>query len=237
MNNKTYKAIFFDLDGTLLPMDMNVFMKAYFKELCISLVKYGVTAEKLVESVWAGTKSMVKNDGTCSNEKRFWDTFFALTGIVSDTIFDETNYFYSHEFNRAKSATGENPLARAAVDAAKGNGRTVVLATNPLFPRPGQLSRISWIGLNEDDFALITSYESDCFCKPNPEYYLDICRRLELQPCDCLMIGNDVGEDMFAAAAAGIDGYLVTDCMIPADKPWDGPQGSFAEMVEMLKSL
>ncbi len=234
---KKYKAIFFDLDGTLLPMDMNTFTKAYFKELCVSLAKYGVAPDKLIEAVWAGTKAMVKNDGECKNEKRFWDCFLSLTGIKSDTIYEETDYFYSHEFNKARVVTGENPLARAAVDAAKGEGRTVVLATNPLFPYPAQLSRISWIGLEESDFALITSYESDRFCKPNPEYYLDICRRLGLDPADCLMIGNDVREDMLTAAAAGIDGYLVTDCIIPASEPWTGPRGTFAEMVEMLKSL
>lgn len=234
---KNYKAILFDLDGTLLPMDMEVFSKAYFKELCISLAKYGVPAETLVKCVWAGTKAMVMNDGTCKNEKRFWDKFLSLTGIVSDTILDETNYFYSHEFNKARSVTSENPLAGAAVEAAAENGRTVVLATNPLFPYPAQLSRISWIGLSEDDFALITSYESDSFCKPNPQYYLDICRRLSLEPSDCLMIGNDVAEDMHASRAAGMDAYLVTDCLIGSVDDWDGPKGSFAEMVEMLKAL
>ncbi len=234
---KDYKAIFFDLDGTLLPMDMEVFTKAYFKELCISLSKYGVPADKIVKSVWAGTKAMVMNDGSCKNEKRFWDCFLDLTGIVSDTIYDETDYFYSHEFNKAQVVTGANPLARAAIEAAGQKGRTVVLATNPLFPYAAQLSRISWIGLDKDDFALITSYESDSYCKPNPEYYLDICRRLELEPAQCLMIGNDVREDMFASRAAGMDGYLVTDCLIPADKEWDGPKGSFTEMIGMLKSL
>ncbi len=234
---KKYKAIFFDLDGTLLPMDMDTFMKAYFKELCISLAKYRVPADELIKCVWAGTKAMVMNDGSCKNEKRFWDCFLSLTGIVSDSILDETNHFYSHEFNKARLVTGENPLARAAVEAAGQEGRTVVLATNPLFPYPAQLSRISWIGLREEDFALITSYESDRFCKPNPEYYLDICRRLDLKPAECLMIGNDVREDMFASRAAGMDGYLVTDCLIPSDREWDGPKGSFAEMVEMLKAL
>ena len=234
---KKYKAIFFDLDGTLLPMDMDIFTKAYFKELCISLGKYGVGADKLIQSVWAGTKAMVSNDGSCFNEKRFWDCFLSLTGIVSDTIFEETDYFYSHEFNKAKVVTGENPLARAAVEAAGEKGRIVVLATNPLFPYAAQLSRISWIGLEEKDFALITSYESDCFCKPNPQYYLDICRRLELEPEDCLMIGNDVNEDMLASKVAGMDGYLVTDCLIPGDREWDGPRGSFAQMIDMLKSL
>ncbi len=234
---KNYKAIFFDLDGTLLPMDMNTFTKAYFKELCLSLAKYGVSADMIIEAVWAGTKAMVMNDGSCRNEKRFWDCFLALTGIKSDTIYEETNYFYSHEFNKARLVTGENPLARAAVDAAKEGGRTVVLATNPLFPYAAQLSRISWIGLNKDDFTLITSYESDSYCKPNPKYYLDICARLGLDSDECLMIGNDVREDMLAAAASGIDGYLVTDCMIPAREPWTGPQGSFADMVDMLKKM
>ena len=234
---KKYRAILFDLDGTLLPMDMDKFMKAYFAELCASLSRYKVPTEKLVSSVWAGTAAMVKNDGTCSNEKRFWETFLAATDIQSDSIYAETEYFYSHEFNRARAATGENLLAREAVEAAGRDGRTVVLATNPLFPRTAQLTRLSWLGLGEGDFELITSYESDRFSKPNPEYYRDICRRLSLEPGQCLMIGNDVGEDMLASRDAGMDGYLVTDNLIPADREWDGPRGSFADMLAMLKSL
>ncbi|MBE7017053.1 MAG: HAD family hydrolase [Ruminococcaceae bacterium] len=234
---KDYKAIFFDLDGTLLPMDMDVFAKTYFKELCISLAKYGVSAEKLIEAVWAGTKEMVLNDGSCKNEKRFWDKFLSLTGIVSDTIFAETDYFYSHEFNKARVVTGENPLAVEAVRAAAKGGRKVVLATNPLFPYAAQLSRISWIGLKEDDFVLITSYESDSFCKPNPNYYIEICRRIGVEPGDCLMIGNDINEDMIAAEKAGMDAYLVKDCLISGGKSWEGPSGSFEEMLEMIKKL
>ncbi len=227
----------FDLDGTLLPMDMDVFTKAYFKELCISLSKYGISADKLIEAVWAGTKEMVLNDGSCKNVKRFWDKFLAMTGIVSDTIYEETDYFYSHEFNKARAVTGENHLAAEAVKLAAKGERKVVLATNPLFPYAAQLSRISWIGLKEEDFALITSYESDRFCKPNSTYYLDICRRIGVEPEDCLMIGNDIAEDMLAAQRVGIDGYLVTDCLISGGKSWDGPSGSFEEMLQMLKKL
>ena len=58
-----YKAILFDLDGTLLPMDNNVFVKGYFKELAKKLSPIGLEPDKLIETVWAGTKAMVKNDG------------------------------------------------------------------------------------------------------------------------------------------------------------------------------
>lgn len=234
-----YKAIFFDLDGTLLPMDQEKFTNVYFKELSIVLAKYGIPAEELVRAVWAGTKAMVKNDGICTNEKRFWEVFLALTGIKSETVVSECDTFYTNEFNRARAVTGENPLAVEAVKFAHGDGRTVVLATNPLFPRVGQLTRISWLGLKPEDFALITSYETDSFCKPNPAYYLSICARLDLKPEECLMIGNDVAEDMFAATEAGLSAYLVTDCLIPAKdgRIWTGHSGKFSEMVEMLKKL
>ena len=32
-SQRAYKAVFFDLDGTLLPVDMDAFLQAYFKAL------------------------------------------------------------------------------------------------------------------------------------------------------------------------------------------------------------
>lgn len=70
-----YRAILFDLDGTLLPMDMEVFTKGYFKLLAAKLAKYKLEPQKLMEAVWSGTAAMVKNDGKASNEARFWEAF------------------------------------------------------------------------------------------------------------------------------------------------------------------
>lgn len=233
-----FKAIFFDLDGTLLPMDQEQFTHVYFKELCKVLAKYGVPAEELVKAVWGGTKAMVKNDGQSTNDRVFWKVFREMTGIDSETVEGECDEFYTKEFHKARAVTGENLLAREAVMLAHNEGRKVILATNPLFPMVGQRTRISWLGLGPEDFELITSYENSRFCKPNPAYYTAICQQMDLAPADCLMIGNDENEDMFAAAAAGLSGYLVTDCLIPdKDRHWEGPRGSFAEMVEMLKTI
>lgn len=233
-----YKAILFDMDGTLVPMDTHSFSRQYFKFLFAKLSKYGLDAASFGSNMWAGVAAMVKNDGTRTNEAAFWEAFEKLIGISKDVINADCLEFYGNEFHKAKAFTGENPLAATAVKLAHEKAEKVILATNPLFPMVGQYTRMSWVGLKAEDFDLITSYETDSYCKPNPAYYLDVCRRMGLQPEECLMIGNDENEDMYAAAAVGMQGYLVTDCVIPDEKhPWNGPRGSFAEMVKMLEEI
>ena len=235
---KKYDAILFDLDGTLLPMDMNVFMKEYFKNLCANLSYLGLDAKTLTDCVWAGTAAMVKNDGKRKNGEVFWKTFQSLVKTDLSEAKNTCDEFYTKDFNKVRAATGENPLAKTAVEAARKASPKVVLATNPFFPRVGQLTRISWIGLSEKDFDIITSYESDSYCKPNPMYYISICERLGVEAENCLMIGNDEREDGYAAKAAGLDTYLVTDCLIENEKyPCDCRRGTFSEMCDFLHSL
>ena len=132
----------------------------------------------------------------------------------------------------------QNPLATKAVKIAGQNGRKVVLATNPVFPKNAQETRLSWIGLSADDFELITDYESDRFTKPNPQYYLSICDCIGIAPEECLMVGNDVCEDMMGASKAGLSCFLVTDYVIESDKfEWGGPSGDFEELLKYLEAL
>lgn len=58
------KAILFDLDGTLLPMDQDAFVNGYFKLLAKKMVPYGYEPEKLIKAIWQGTAAMIKNNGT-----------------------------------------------------------------------------------------------------------------------------------------------------------------------------
>lgn len=54
------KAILFDLDGTLLPMDQDEFTKGYFRLLAAKLAPYGYEPKTLIDTIWAGTAAMVK---------------------------------------------------------------------------------------------------------------------------------------------------------------------------------
>ena len=233
-----YKAILFDLDGTLLHMSNDDFIGTYLKELSKRWIKLGVAPEDMVSALWYGTGFMRVNDGSCKNRDAFWKGFISKIGGDAEYYDRETVDFYVNEFNRVKAVAKENPLACRAVELAHRNGRKVVLATNPVFPRSGQLTRVSWLGLSESDFDLITDYENDSYCKPNKDYYLSIAQRIGVRPEECLMVGNDETEDMMAAEAAGMDGFLVTDYLIPAeDYSWQGKRGSSAELVEFLESL
>lgn len=233
-----YQAILFDLDGTLLPMELEPFAKLYFGALARELAPFGLTPETLFKPFWAATKAMMTNTSGKMNADVFWETFSGLTGVDRAQVEPICDAFYSTGFQAARAATKENHLAKAAVRLAREKADKVVLATNPLFPMQGQSTRLSWIGLTPEDFDLVTCYTSDRHCKPNPAYFLDICDRLSIDPKQCLMIGNDDKEDMHCAAAAGMDCYLVTDCrLMDKENPWAGAQGSFADMVEMLRNL
>lgn len=63
------KAVLFDLDGTLLPMDEQEFTKGYFGLLCRHLAPLGYDKDLLIKTVWDGTKLMLKNDGSKTNEE------------------------------------------------------------------------------------------------------------------------------------------------------------------------
>lgn len=233
-----YKAILFDMDGTLVPMDTHTFSKGYFKFLFKKLQKYGLDPAEFGKNMWEGVAAMVKNDGSATNEDRFWEVFCKRTGVAKDVVNADCLDFYGNEFHQAKMFTEENPLAADAVRFARDKAELVILATNPMFPMVGQYTRMGWVGLKKEDFDLITSYEEDRFCKPNPKYFTSVCERMNLRPEDCLMIGNDEEEDMYAGSLAGLNCWLVTDWMIPSENhPWNGSKGTFQETVEMLKNL
>ncbi|MBQ2953611.1 MAG: HAD family hydrolase [Clostridia bacterium] len=233
-----YQAILFDLDGTLLPMDTETFARAYFGALARELADFGIPQEALIGAIWGGTKAMMSNDGSRLNADVFWDTFTAATGVDRAAIEPRCDRFYTTGFHAARAATAPNALAAEAVRIAREKAEKVVLATNPLFPMEGQTTRLSWLGLSPADFDLVTCYSTDRFCKPNPTYFADVCRRIGVAPGQCLMIGNDEAEDMACARAAGMDAWLVTDCRIPCPgNPWQGPCGTFDELLTLLKSL
>ena len=147
--------------------------------------------------------------------------------------------FYRNEFIYAKQGTGVTPYAKKTVDYLKSKKVRLIVATNPIFPKAATYRRIEWAGLDPNDFEYITVYDNCSTCKPNLNYYADLCSFCGISPEDSLMIGNDVDEDMVSASSLNMDTYLVTDCLINrSESDYSAyKQGSFKDFLNYSRMM
>lgn len=230
------KTLLFDLDGTLLPIDTEWFMRHYLKAL-EAYVNERMPIPDVPRHVLVGAYQMVKDtDPARTNEEVFASYFYAAVGVPEAELSPILRQFYLERFPQLKEAVPGLPgLARRVVEAAVSAGYEVVLATNPLFPRVAIEERLRWADVLDMPWRLITCYEEMHACKPQPEFYQEVLERIGRKPEECLMIGNDVVEDG-AAAALGIDVFFVTDFLINPEGVLLPPQrsGSLASLRQRL---
>ena len=74
------KVVMFDLDGTLLPMDQDAFVKACFGGLAKKLLPFGYEPTTVVEAFRHGVGAMIKNDGKKNKQNSFLECFSKAFG-------------------------------------------------------------------------------------------------------------------------------------------------------------
>ena len=229
------RAVLFDLDGTLLPMDEEYFKKIYFGEVYKKIAYLGYTLDELLKVIWYGTKAMVKNDGSQTNEELFWKSFIEVHPDRLEENKENFVEFYNTIFPTLSYACGFQPLAKDFIKSLKDKGYEVIIASNPIFPIVATKARIRWAGCNPDDFKYITAYENSRFSKPNLKYYEEILEKTGYKPEEVIMVGNDVREDMIINKL-GIDSYLITDCLLNLDNEDINKykHGTFKEIMDLV---
>lgn len=206
------KAVLFDLDGTLLPMDTDVFLQEYLKLLSQATASF-IEPEIFVSELMAATYKMIANrEPDMTNEAVFIREFFSATGLDPAIMMPVFEKFYKTDFCRLAEFFSPDPLVPALVEATM-NKYKVVIATNPVFPEIAIRERLRWVGIDEFPFTLVTSYENMHYCKPQVEYYLEITEKIKIKPEECLMVGNDVDEDL-VAGKIGMKTFLVDTYLI-----------------------
>lgn len=232
------KTILFDLDGTLLPLDRDGFEKAYIG----SFAKYNspyIDPKALIHALMSATDTMISNkEKTQVNEVRFFEAFGNyMDQSTFDDLYKVMGEYYETHFDVAKEATDYSQAMVDAVSYLKDKGFNVILATNPLFPKVATDKRIAWAGFTPEDFMDVTRFEENHFCKPQIEYYKEIMEDNNLDPQECLMVGNDVEEDLIAAQL-GMKTALLTDDLIHRDTDkeiqadWIGTRVEFLEKIK-----
>ncbi|MEQ8175759.1 MAG: HAD family hydrolase [Syntrophomonadaceae bacterium] len=234
-----FKAILFDLDGTLLNIDMDVFLQHYFKRMAQLAPDYGLKdSQQLIAQVWKSTDVMIANrDPAVSNEDAFMKDFFAAGSFPEQGTREFFDDYYDRSFPLLHNLCQGHELVPGMIESLLTRSRKVVIATNPVFPIKAIQHRLDWAGIGHFPYDLITSYEVMHFCKPHPEYYQEISDMIGVPPEHCLMVGNDREEDL-TAASIGMKTYLVEDGLIDRGSDlrpdW---QGTLSQLVVFLENL
>jgi len=232
------KTILFDLDGTLLPMNLEKFMKLYIGALTEKFRPY-LTPDRFKEKLWTATKSMIQNTGRKrTNESVFMDEFLKNLPMDRELVLTTFHQFYKNEFHVVRGSTWQDLNMIESVSILKEKEYQLAIATNPLFPREAVLQRVKWAGLNPEDFQFITTFELMHAAKPNTEYYEELMEYLDASPGETMMIGNDALEDL-AAGNLGIQTYLLTDHLLNKEKQTVLPnqEGNSKEFLEFVKAF
>lgn len=232
------KTILFDLDGTLLSLNTDDFIKKYFNELGTKFKTY-FSKEEFSKLIWEATEAMITStDPIKTNAEVFFEYFYNKSiheKEILNPLFDD---FYTSEFLNIKEITKESTYIKKSIALLKDKGYELVVATNPLFPKIAVYHRIQWAGLDKNDFILITSFEEMHFCKPNIYFYKEILQKINRKPEECMMVGNDVEEDM-VASKLGLKTYLIEDHKIQRNEDTSGIDyvGKYQDFYKFVQNL
>jgi FMN phosphatase YigB (HAD superfamily) len=207
------KAVLFDMDGTLVPVDINEFLPRYVG-LLWKRFAHLVPQEKFAESLWGATGAMVRSQDTSRTMYDvFWQDFSARLGIEPDELKPVVGDFYETEFPQLKGSMVPDPRARQVVTAALNQGYEVVLATTPIFPGTAIIERARWGNIHDLPWKIITAYEEMHSSKPNPQYYSEVLARIGRKPDECVMVGNDTRDDL-VAGTIGMRTFLADELIL-----------------------
>ena len=229
------KAVFFDLDGTLLPLDEPKYLGGYTEVLIKKMVPAGLKKENIISFMPSSYTAMVLNDGSKTNHEVFIEKFRETHGHYTEDDVKNIDDFYENDFDKTLDICGYNPLAKEIVKFVKDNELICVLSTNPVFPMVAQVKRMESAGLEVSDFDYITSFENSRFCKPNPSYFIDLLNKFNLKPDEVIVIGNNTYEDGECSLGANIKCYLVRDCLI--DHPKATHKFDIIEMNQVIDKI
>ena len=205
------KAVLFDLDDTLLSLNLTAFLARYVNGASGLLARASGEVRVKIMTAYAEAWLAVEREGRrdrMTNAELIDSIMYKRCGIpLSDPVIADMIACYERTVvpRMGSGIVRAQPMpgAREAVDCVRRMGLVCALATNPVVSRECDVARIRWAGLEPGDFARISCAENSHRAKPWACYYEEFCGSLGLAPEECLMVGNDAKRD-FPHPACGI---------------------------------
>ena len=239
------RAVLFDLDDTLLSLNLTAFIARYVAGASRLLAQAGRRSALSLGVPFARSFLALERAGRTddlTNRELFDRTFFEASGIpLADPAVADLMDCYEREvvpgFAGGVVAARPQRGNREAVDCVRRLGLTCALATNPTFTLECDRARMRWAGLREEDFAAISTLENSRRCKPCARYYEDFAAGLGLGLDECLMVGNDASRDLARPAGCGLRTAYVGHGR-PRGAVWHGSLSELAaDLPELVRRL
>jgi HAD superfamily hydrolase (TIGR01549 family) len=226
------EGILFDLDGTLLQIDINELIGDYFSALAPVIAPIlGVDEKTAMALVGGGVEAMIEpHEGT--NQEVFDAFLREHTGV---DLGEEANRrtiedFYREVFPTLQGSARPVEGAREAIEATQSRGLPIAIATHPIFPALATKARLEWAGLGDLDLPVVSSYENSSSTKPHPSYFEEMAQRIGVDPPNCVMIGDDPVLDM-SAAQTGMMTFFVGENP-DVEATWRGTLADFIALLD-----
>lgn len=236
MGENAFRAVLFDLDGTLLDNDMHRFLRHYYPLLAGRFAAL-VPEETFMQCLMQGAEAMLGNNGQETNEEAFNRVFYSLIGRPQEELEPIFEDFYAVDFPSLRHLTRSKPEAPAVVEQALEMGCDVVVSTNPLFPATAVEQRLAWAGVAGYPYRLVTSFENCRAAKPNLLYFEQILEAIGC-PAGAALVVGDEDADM-VAGHIGCSTFLVPGVRTELSPTTPEPhyQGSLADVGRLLQGL
>lgn len=238
------RAVLFDLDDTLLRLNLTAFIARYVAgatRLLASAARMSPSALGLPYVRAFLAMDAQDREDSLTNERLFNKTILESTGIpLDDPVIADLMTYYETDIVPSFSGgiVSARPVdgARAAIEAVHDAGLVCALATNPTFSLACDRARMGWAGVSEDDFALVSTYSNSTRCKPSLRYYQEFANLLGVRLEECLMVGNDAARDIVRPDCGLRTAYV--GHARPRDAVWRGPMERLArELPDLVKRL
>jgi len=231
------QAVLFDLDGTLLQVEMSAFIPRYVAGLagCFDDL---IVPKKFNRAFLNGIRELfVGSTAGDTNEERLLAVLQNDLAITREEFRLRLARFRDEGADDLADLVSGIPEAKKVVELCRSRGLKLVLATNPVFPMFMIDARKRWSGLDETSFDHVSSFENSRYCKPRQAYFEEVAEAIGVAAEQCLMVGNDSNHDL-AATSAGMTTYLVDTYLVERPgRRWPSDyRGNHSELLTFLRN-
>lgn len=235
------KAVIFDMDDTLLSINLSAFMAVLVRDESSLIAQIGRRSPFSVLAAYSHAL-LVLNQAGRGDERTNRELFDAIirerTGVdLADPVVGEAIDYFERAVLPKKNdciiAAKPMPGALEALDEIRSRGLRCALFTNPSFSRSCIGCRMGWAGITDEPFELVTVMENSRHCKPDAAYYLEGLKTMGLDPSEVLMVGNDPRRD-FPSPDCGLQTAYVGSGS-PVRATWCGSMANFAKSFDEIQ--